>query len=147
MTNYIVYAVLLSVFLTLTGCYQKESDSSSVRLKRLNGGEFEVEIPIHIEWRGNIHQLDASKCSFEESVWLYINAHDKIVSYENLVLTNEKGKLTFPWRQSNLRGFVRLSRDSLTIQLILPVYKDTDTLVDGWSPWDHNGNYAIKHIN
>ncbi len=128
----------------LTACYNEEVVSSELIIRKSTAYKHEIELPVHHEGRGNIHQLDASKYSFEDSDWLYLNKNMGKVSYKDLVLTHERNKTNYPHCQSKLRGFIRFKEDSINIRLIVPHYIDQDTIVDEWNNYKYNGNYKLK---
>jgi hypothetical protein len=140
--------VIASSFLLflLIGCYHNEQVSPELIIRKSTVYNYEVELPVHHEGRGNIHQLDASKYSFEGSDWLYLNKNLGKVYCKDIVLTYERNKTNDLHRQSNLRGFVTFKRDSILIRLIVPHYIDQDTIVDEWNNYEYNGNYKLKKV-
>lgn len=130
--------------LFLTSCYQEETVNETLIIKRSTRFKFEIEIPIHHEGRGNIHQLDPSSYEFDEEDWIYLNSDSTKINYHQIILTHEKDKTDYPWRQSNLRGYIEFIKDSISIRLRLPIYKDQDTIVDGWQDYEHNGKFKLK---
>lgn len=128
----------------ITSCYHKEEVDTVLTLRKSKDYKYELELLIHHEGRGNIHQLDASKYRFESSSWLYFNQDTGKVNCENLILTNERNKTQYPFKQSNLKGFIQFRKDSIKIRLIVPHYIDQDTIVDEWNNYEYNGNYKLK---
>lgn len=128
----------------LTACYHDEEVSPELIIRKSTVYKYEIELPVHHEGRGNIHQMDPSKYSFEASDWLYLNKNLGKVYCKDIVLTYERNKTNDLHRQSNLRGFVTFKRDSILIRLIVPHYIDQDTIVDEWNNYEYNGNYKLK---
>ncbi|WP_430406839.1 hypothetical protein [Fluviicola sp.] len=128
----------------ITSCYHKEEVDTVLTLRKSKNYRYELQLLVHHEGRGNIHQLDASKYSFEASDWLYLNKNLGKVYCKDIVLTYERNKTNDLHRQSNLRGFVTFKRDSILIRLIVPHYIDQDTIVDEWNNYEYNGNYKLK---
>ncbi|MDF3028893.1 MAG: hypothetical protein K0S23_3200 [Fluviicola sp.] len=146
----LIYSCLvgISVFflLLLTACYHKEKVSPELIIRKSSVYNYEIELPVHHEGRGNMHQLDLSKYSFEDSDWLYLNTKEGRVNYTGIILTHERYKVHYPSCQSNLRGYVRFQKDSLKIRLIVPHYIDQDTIVDEWNNFEYNGDYKLKRV-
>ncbi len=134
----------LALTLCLTSCYHKEDVASELILRKSKNYKYELELLVHHEGRGNIHQLDASKYSFEASSWLYFNQDTGKVYAKDLVVTSERNETDSLYRKFNLKGFVQFSKDSIRIRLISPHYIDQDTIVDEWLDYKYNGSYKLK---
>lgn len=143
MLNKTIIFVILNVFI-LTSCYHEETVNSQLTIRKSSKSKYEIEIPIHHEGRGNTHQLDPSSYEFNDSDWLYLDSDKSKINFDQIILTYEKNKTDYPWRQSNLRGSIEFKEDSIKISLTLPVYKDQDTIEDGWQDYKHNGTYKLK---
>lgn len=140
----------ISIFLllfVLIGCYSKETVDLKVLLSTLEKGRFEIEIPIHHEGRGNIHTLDISKYKFDQPHWIYLKSTRGKVNASEIILTYHKGKIEYPWIQSNLKGYIEFKNDSLSIKLLTPIYIENNTTPDKWEEYKHNGKYLIEGIN
>lgn len=136
--------LFLSTILLVTSCYHNERAASELIIRKSKEFRYEIEIPIHYEGRGNIHRLDASKYSYNDSDWIYVNSRENKVSSGDMVLTYERDKTKYPHCQSNLRGFVYFKNDSILIRLIIPHYIDEDNTPDEWLKYEYNGNYKLK---
>ncbi|WP_430406828.1 hypothetical protein [Fluviicola sp.] len=137
-------SIFVFPLLLLTACYHDEEVSPELIIRKSKVYKYEIELPVHHEGRGNMHQLDASKYSFNESHWLYLNRKDNKVNHTDIVLTPERNKVDYPYRQSNLKGFILFKFDSIMIRLLVPHYIDQDTIVDEWNNYEYNGNYKLK---
>lgn len=134
----------LALLLNLTSCYNKEEVDPELILRKSNKYKYELELLVHHEGRGNIHQLDASKYNFDASSWLYFNQDSGNVYAKNLVVTSKRNETDSLYRKFNLKGFVRFKKDSILIRLIMPHYIDQDTIVDEWLDYKYNGSYKLK---
>lgn len=138
--------IIIGLVLTLciTSCYHKEEVASELILRKSKKYNYELELLVHHEGRGNIHQLDASKYSFEESSWLYFDQDTGKVYAKDLVVTSKRNETDSLYRKFNLKGFVQFSKDSIQIRLITPHYIDQDTIIDEWTDYEYNGSYKLK---
>ncbi|WP_430406835.1 hypothetical protein [Fluviicola sp.] len=128
----------------ITSCYHKEEVDTVLTLRKSKNYRYELQLLVHHEGRGNIHQLDASKYSFEASNWLYFNQDTGKVYAKDLVVTPKRNETDSLYRKFNLKGFVQFSKDSIHIRLITPHYIDQDTIVDEWLDYKYNGSYKLK---
>ena len=143
------YKLLLIIILPLilNGCYSNETVDSKIFLRKTDKYKYEIQISVYNEGRGNIHTLDISKYEFESSHWIYLNSKKGKLKASDIVLTYENGKTEYPWKQSNLRGYVEFINDSLLINLKIPIYIDEDEKPEDWSDYKFNGKYKIEVID
>ncbi len=139
-----ITAIGLALIFYLSSCNHKEEVASELILRKSKNYKYELELLVHHEGRGNIHQLDASKYSFEASSWLYFNQNTGKVYAKDLVVTSKRNETDSLYRKFNLKGFVQFSKDSIQIRLITPHYIDQDTIADEWLNYKYNGNYKLK---
>ncbi len=107
---------------------------------------FEIEIPIHNEGRGNVHTFDVSKYEFDSQHWIYVDKITGEINASDIVLTYERDKTNSPWKQSNLKGAIGFSRDSLTINLQTPIYVSASNTPEKWEDCRFNGTYFMEHV-
>lgn len=146
MIRFYKIALTLPIILVVSSCYHNEEVANSLPIRKSTVYNFEIEIPVHHEGRGNIHQMDPSKFEFDASDWIYLNDVSSTVNFDKLILTHERNKTERPWCQSNLKGYLKFKKDSVSINLILPEYKNEDTIVDGWSNYKYNGTYKLTKL-
>ncbi len=135
-------AILLAII--LNGCYSTETVDSKVIVRTSDDFNFEIEIPIHYEGRGNIHTFDLSKYEFDSQHWIYVNEITGELIASEITLTYERGKTSFPWKQSNLKGVIGFSNDSIKINLQTPIYVGDSDIPDRWENYRFNGIYLAE---
>jgi hypothetical protein len=139
--------ILCSVI--ISGCCQRTTAYGFVNVKKINAEryKYEIEIPYHFEGRGNIHApFDLSKYEQETAVWIYINKTNGKIDANDLALTDYKGKVDYPWPQTDLRGYLEFTGDILILNFQVPYYKETET-PDHWEPYKFNGKYKVGRIS
>ncbi len=106
----------------------------------------EIKIPYIVEGRGNVHQLNMDEYKFERSDWIYFSKFYSSISADSLVLTHERGKTGYPWKQSKLRGAITVQDSLITINFKLPIYSQGGEIT-AWKDYEFNGNYKLKAIS
>ena len=92
---------LLIIF--VGGCYNKETISTSVLVRKTSKPKYEIQIKKHIEGRGNIHTLSLSKYEYDNSDWIYVNSLEGKISAKDIVFSHYWACIEYPWSISNLR--------------------------------------------
>jgi hypothetical protein len=109
--------------------------------------KYELQIKYHTKGRGNIHTYSLSKYEFDDSDWIYTNIINGRVDASDLIFTHHQRRTESPWKQSELRGYVQFSGDTLAIiALEMPLYNDSSK-VDHWEKYEFNGTYSLTVKN
>jgi protein associated with RNAse G/E len=138
--------ILPLILLLFQGCYYDETVESKIIIRESYPYKFELEIPIHVKGRGNIHTLDIKKIEFENSDWIYTNTINGKVTASEIIFTNYYQKTDPPWIQSNLRGYLEFFADSVSINLEIPRYIDDDSIPEKWIDYNYNGKYLLEQL-
>ncbi|HZH94850.1 MAG TPA: hypothetical protein VEY06_03155 [Flavisolibacter sp.] len=105
----------------------------------------EIKIPFVVKGRGNVHQLTLDEYEFEQSDWIYFLKFRENITADSLALTHERGKTSYPWIQSNLKGNITIQDSLLTINFQLPIYSQAGEIT-AWKAYDFNGVYDLIKI-
>ncbi len=132
--------------LTFASCYHNEEIEKAIVIRNAKEMKYEMEIPIYFEGRGNVHQLDPSSYEFSDSYWIYTNTKSGFLEADSFVFTKTRNKINTPYRQSNLKVYLEFENDSVIFNLVFPLYKDSDSIPEGWEKWSLNGKYRLRHF-
>lgn len=109
--------------------------------------KYELQLKYHTTGRGNIHTFSLSKYEFDDADWIYTNTLSGRVDAKDLIFTHYQRKTEYPWKQSELKGYVQFYGDTLAIiALEIPWYNDSSK-VDHWVKYEFNGTYSLTIKN
>ena len=138
--NYKIFLIFILPFI-LTGCYSIETVDQKVIIGNSDKYNFEIQIIVHNEGRGNIHNLDINKYEFKNSDWIYLNSNKGKIKSSDIILTHERKKTEYPWLQSELNGYIEFINDSLIVKLRTPYYAEGNNKPKYWVDYKYNGKY------
>lgn len=137
------FFLFLGCFLFIS-CEQTETVEKEFVLRNSKEFKYELEIPVKIQGRGNIHSMSVEEYNYERSYWLYFNRREGILKPSEFIISDDKEKTDSLSRFNNVKGFIRITDDSAYISLKMPRYDDSDDFPDRWIPFEFNGRYAYK---
>jgi hypothetical protein len=144
--EYSLILILFASALFFVGCYQTQKSMGIAYWTVNNKDSIEIKIPFIVKGRGNVHQLNLNEYEFERGDWIYFSKFYPNISADSLILTHERGKTSYPWKQSNLRGNITVQDSLLNINFTLPVYSQGGEIT-AWKAYQFNGNYKLKAIS
>ena len=141
--NYKILLIFILPFI-LCGCYSNETVDQKVMIRDSNKYDYEIQIRVHNEGRGNIHTLDMNKYEFESSDWIYLNSKQGKIHSSDIILTHFQDKTEYPWNQKELKGYIEFINDSLTVKLKIPYYVEGSEKPKYWVDYKYNGKYLTE---
>lgn len=146
--RHLLYIAIISFSLLLSSCYQRTQYWRAIAYRYSDSSfKYEIQLAYHEYRRGNIHNSSLEKHESEGSDWMYLHSLSGTIGADSIVFTNHQRGITFPWKQSDLKGNLEFVGDTLLlINLQIPDYKD-GVHVDHWDPWKYNGSYSLMVKN
>jgi hypothetical protein len=134
-----ISAVVVLIF----SCYRLEKTAGIAYWSPYKSDSMEIKIPYRVKGKGNVHQLNLKDYEFNDADWIYLSKVPQSTNADKLLLTHERGKIIYPWIQSNLRGKINILDSTLTINLQLPIYNDSGK-IERWEEYKFNGIYNLR---
>lgn len=125
-------------------CKQEKTVEREPILRNSKEYKYELEIPVRIQGRGNTHSISTEQYDYERSYWLYFNRREGVLRPSDFVISDYKEASDSSSWFNNVKGFIKLTEDSLFVALKMARYDDADDLPDRWIPFEFNGRYGYK---
>jgi hypothetical protein len=77
-----------------------------IAYKYNHGFRYELQLPYHVEGRGNVHQLNLKRYAYEDADWFYLDTLHGRISAQAFVFTFYQRKTEYPWKKSNIEGYI-----------------------------------------
>jgi len=132
------------VLFLLSSCY-RSTKLIGITAYNCNIYKYEIQIKTHTEGRGSIHNpFDLTKYELDDYEWIYVNSIKGQVPSDSIAFTYEQRRIKYPWRKTNLYGYIGFSNDSIFIDLH---FYDREDTTRNDLPYTYNGKYKLKVIN
>jgi hypothetical protein len=135
-------SILLCLSALLTGCYYHQWYTGEAIVRQFNLYKYEIQFPLRIEARGNMHNpFDFHKYQGESSNWIYVNSLESRIDGENLIFTGGWACLR-GYSAEHPMGYVEFKDGNIFIDFETPLYEKGKLI--GNIPDKINGTYKLR---
>jgi hypothetical protein len=129
----------------LDSCYMRRVYPAYPEIIARNYSDYKYELNIkyHVRGQGSFYNFSLARWEGDDYHWIYLNSLVGCIEADSLVFTRYKQKTEYPWKQSDLKGYIEFLNDTLlNIDFQFPHYNDTGK-VEYYRPYEFNGLFKL----
>ena len=128
----------IAIVCILAGCGERVE---SVTILNYKGPRYEIVLDYSELSAGGPCTGPQLPSRYQSKYYLYVDKIEGTLASSEVILTHEKDGINEPWPQSNLKGAVNFSDGVITINLLVPHYRQ-DSTIEKYVEFRYNGKYT-----